>query len=267
MVWSEAVPPHNSDTVGWATAQALVVGLSQSQRTEPNKQIPLLHENKSVWSNWKLNTHFLPNCLWKFSKWFPFSWCWFGTSPDCRFHRDLFLCLGRKKGSPPRCCRPETARPWGKASKETTVCSGLNSTATISAMPSLRRPAGGDLQGVGWWSLRGEKEACGRCCRSVRLSVFLVRYVWLIECYWNDLNSFTAENICAGWFSHSKYRLIHVCTKITRDLKSTKIWLFDVWLKCRSIVENLQRERDWFGQKLCNCRYWQLQLSNRMSFS
>ena len=91
MVWSEAVPPHNSDTVGWATAQALLVGLSQSQRTEPNIQIPLLHEDKSVWSNWKLNTHFLPNCLWKFSKWFPFSWCW------CRFHRDLFLCLGRRK--------------------------------------------------------------------------------------------------------------------------------------------------------------------------
>ena len=150
----------------------------------------------------------------------------------------------QKKESPSRCCRPETARPSETGSKKTTVCRRFTSTTTASAMPVLRRPAGGDLQGVGWWSLRGEKEACGRCCRSVRLSVFLVRYVWLIECYWNDLNSFTAENICAGWFSHSKYRLIHVCTKITRDLKSTKIWLFDVWLKCRSIVENLQRERE-----------------------
>ena len=36
-------------------------------------------------------------------------------------------------------------------------------------------------------------------------------------------------------------------------------------MKCRRIVENLQRE--WFGQKLCNCRYWQLQVEQPYEFS
>ena len=193
------------------------------------------------------------------------------TSPTCRFPPDLFLCLGRRKrGVHPDAVAPRRPGLGGKPQRKQQFAGACPLRQQHRRHRCWGARLGGIPEVVGWWSLRGEKEGCGRCCRAVCLSVFLVRKVWLLECHWNDLNSYTAGNFCPGWFSNSKYRLIHVCTKITRDLKSTKIWhmmTYD-WN-----VEGLwriytEREREIGSLRNCatvnigNCR-----LSNRMSFS
>ena len=131
--------------------------------------------------------------------WFPSTWCWFGTCPTCRSPPNLFLCLGRRKRDPSRCCRPTAARPSRRRWKWTALCKCFTSTRTASVTTVPRRR---DLQWDWMVKLWEKREACGRCFRPVCLGAFLVRYVWLRECHWNLLNSFTAGNICTAWFSH-----------------------------------------------------------------
>ena len=127
MVWSEAVPPHNSNTV------------------PPHKPSRFLPVNAC----WKLNTFLFcrPAC-----ERFPIDShsldAGLGRAPPVDFPRICSCALAVEKGSPSRCCCPETARPWEKGSKKTAVCRGFTSTTTASAMPVLRRPAGGMSKGL-----------------------------------------------------------------------------------------------------------------------
>ena len=169
-----------------------------------------------------LNTHFLPSCLWKISKWFPSTWCWFGTSPTCRFPPICSYALAVGKGASFPMLSPRDGQALGEGLKENRSLKELWLNYNNIGDSGAQAPRWGGSP------KRLDGEVCEekrRYCRSVCLSAFLVRYVGLLECHWNNLNSFTAGNIYTGWFSHKwclqfLHLLHNVNLKASRDVMS-----------------------------------------------
>ena len=222
MVWSEAVQPHNSATVGWATAEALLVGLLPSQRSEPNMARFLCY-TQSVWRCVEqarlsyLGYHMLDIqlcfcCKLCVKKGFFFPHgdshpldVGLGRAVD--LPRICFYALAVEKRESIPMLSPRDGQALAQALK-------VNRTLQMLRLDDNSIGSAG-AQAPGWkgspmgWMVKfvGKKEACGRCFRPVCLGAFLVRYVWLLECHWNLLNSFTAGNICTTWFSHKWCKL------------------------------------------------------------
>ena len=106
-----------------------------------------------------------------------------GRAPPVDFPRICSCALAVEKGESISMLSPRDGQALGEGLKENRSLKNLFLHNNSIGDAGAKAPGWGGCP-RGWMvKFEGKKEACGRCCRSVCLSAFLVRYVGLLECH------------------------------------------------------------------------------------